>query len=127
MKGYADLYKKLLAEAGGGGSGNGPGMKGPGTGEGGVAPEDDSLDTGFKKEQAPSHLVAGKTLLQWQTKAASEAGTASKDYQDSVQELKQGLSEAIRQEKVPAGYHDQIQRYFDTLKEEPPSDVDGLD
>jgi hypothetical protein len=126
MKGYADLYKELLAESQGG-EGNGPGMGGRGSGEGGVAPEDDSLATGFKKEQSPSHLVAGKTLLQWQTNDVSEAGQATKAYQESLQQLKQGLSEAIRQEKVPAGYHDQIQRYFDTLKEEPAPDADGLD
>ncbi|NCF84185.1 MAG: hypothetical protein GWQ08_01445 [Verrucomicrobiaceae bacterium] len=124
IKSYADLYKQLLAESQGGG---GPGMRGQGTGEGGVAPEDVSLATGFKKEQSPSHLVAGKTLLQWQTKEASEAGQATDAYQESIQQLKQGLSEAIRQEKVPAGYHDQIQRYFDTLKEEPAPDADGLD
>jgi hypothetical protein len=66
-------------------------------------------------------------LLQWQTKEASEAGQATEAYQESIQQLKQGLSEAIRQEKVPAGYHDQIQRYFDTLKEEPAPGADGLD
>ena len=124
MKSYAYLYKELLAGSQGG---DGQGMEGRGSGEGGVAPEDDSLATGFKKEPSPSLLVAGKTLLQWQTKEASETGKATKAYQESLQQLKQGLSEAIRQEKVPAGYHDQIQSYFDTLKEEPAADADGLD
>lgn len=126
MKSYADLYKELLAQAQGQG-GQGQGMGGPGQGEGGVAPEDDSVASGFKKEKSASHLVAGKTLMQWETKATSEAGVVEKDYQESIQQLKQGVSEAIRQEKVPAGYHSQIQRYFDTLKEAPTPSADGLD
>jgi DNA repair exonuclease SbcCD ATPase subunit len=126
MSSYADLYKKLLAEGGGQGQGPGPGRGGRGTGDGGDAPFDESLETGFKTEKSKSHLAAGKTLLEWQTNAVSETGEAKKAYQDSIGQIKQGLSEAIRQEKVPAGYHGQIQSYFDTLEVEPPN-TEGLD
>lgn len=128
FKSYAELYEKLLAEAQGGGKGEGEGregMKGAGTGEGGEAPEDDQ-EVDFKTEKSPSHLVAGKTLLEWQTQGVSETGEAREAYRDSVSQLKQGLTEAIRQEKIPPGYHGQIQKYFDTLEVEPPR-ADDLD
>lgn len=126
MKDYAELYRELLAQMGAGREGEGEGMRGPGTGEGGVAPEDESLETAFKDEKSPSHLVAGKTLLEWKTEGVSEAGEARQAYQESITQLKQGLSEAIRQEQVPAGYHSQIRSYFDRLEEAPPM-ADDLD
>ena len=124
MEDYAELYRELLAQTQGGGPGPGSGMGGPGTGEGGVAPEDESQKTDFKPEKSPSHLVAGKTLLEWQTSGVSETGEAREAYQGSMAQLKQGVSEAIRQEKVPAGYHSQIRNYFDSLEEAPPGEDD---
>jgi hypothetical protein len=95
----------------------GPGMGGPGVGEGGVAPEKDSVKTDFTPERSKSALHAGKILLQWKTQEVSDPGKARELYRRQVDAVKQGVSEAILQERVPPGYHDAIKRYFDTLGE----------
>ncbi|MEM7384843.1 MAG: hypothetical protein AAF514_07845, partial [Verrucomicrobiota bacterium] len=111
---YAKLYESMM---GGQKSRNGGGMRGPGVGEGGLAPEDDSLKTNFKSERSRSQLTKGKTILDLKAKGMGTPGQANEAYRDQVRELQQGVSEAIRQEKVPAGYHDNIQKYFDALPE----------
>ena len=131
MADYQELYKKLLAEcqgqcqgegkcAGclaclGNKRGNGLGMRGPGIGEGGLAPEDDSINTDFKSETAKSAVQAGKILLSMKSKGLGEKGSAVQDYRGLVQQVKQGVSEAIVQEQVPPGYHEGIKSYFDAL------------
>ncbi len=124
---YKALYERILAEAQGSGEqGRGMGMGNRGQGEGGEAPEDETLETDFKKEKSSSSLVAGRMLMEWKTKGVSEAGEAVEAYEETVAALRQGVSEAIRQEKIPAGYHESIRGYFDTLAEEKPS-TDDLD
>ncbi|MFH0911929.1 MAG: hypothetical protein V1918_10550 [Planctomycetota bacterium] len=91
-------------------------MKGPGLGEGGKAPEDETLKTDYKSERSKSALTAGKMLLQWKTRGLSDAGQAEEDYLRQVQEVKQNAGEAVLQEEVPPGYHESIKRYFDTLE-----------
>jgi tetratricopeptide (TPR) repeat protein len=111
---YADLYERMLAGRGKGGTG--PGMRGPGTGAGGVAPENEKLDSDFKTEKSRGRLAGGKLLLEWKTNEVSQPGEAQVRYEESLQAVKQGVSEAILLEQIPAGYHDGIQRYFDSLQ-----------
>ncbi len=92
-------------------------MGGPGQGQGNIAPEDDSITTNFQTEKDKSKLNAGKILLSWKTKGKAPAGTANKDYQESLNTVKQDAAQAIDSEQVPAGYHDAIKKYFDTIEQ----------
>ena len=113
MKDYAELYASLMKD--GMVRGYGQGMKGPGTGAGGEAPEDDSLETKNKSEKASSSLAAGKILMQWQIDENAEPGAVREAYRQRLKEVKQGIDEAIVRERIPPGYHDGIRRYFDKL------------
>lgn len=130
MKEYEQFYKEMLAQAGqcdGSGEGNCPGcencrgkkgkggMKGPGTGEGGVAPENDAVKNEFQNEVAKSAVTAGKTLFSQKTQGLGEKGAVNENYRSLAQQVKQGVSDALEQEQVPPGYHDGIKKYFDTL------------
>ncbi|MGE5194268.1 MAG: hypothetical protein ACM3U2_17390 [Deltaproteobacteria bacterium] len=114
---YAEFYAQLIAQLGGGeeGEGDGDATGGEGMGGGGVVPEDDSVETGFKTEQSKSAVTAGKVLLSVKTKGMSDKGDAKKEYKNLIQKVKQGYSEAILQEQIPPGYHDGIKSYFDNL------------
>jgi hypothetical protein len=117
---YAEYYAELIAQLGGseegeGEEGDGEGLGGEGMGRGGVAPEDDSIETGFKTEQSKSAVTAGKVLLSVKTKGLSDKGDAKKEYKGLIQKVKQGYSEAILQEQIPPGYHEGIKSYFDNL------------
>lgn len=101
----------------GSGNGNGGGMGGPGQGQGNIAPEDDSVVTNFQTEKEKTKLNAGKILLSWKTKGMAPAGEAVKDYQQSLDTVKQDAAHAIDSEQVPAGYHDAIKKYFDTIEQ----------
>ena len=92
-------------------------MRGPGHGEGGKAPEDDTVVNAFVSEQSRSAMTAGKILLQWKTQGPTEPGRAEVDYKHQVGEIRKGLSEAILKEQVPPGYHDAIRQYFDDIGE----------
>lgn len=92
-------------------------MVGPGTGEGGKAPEKPEERTDFKTERSRSAHTAGKILLQWKVKEMGDTGSVKENYQAQIQAVKTGVSEAILQEQVPPGYHDTIKRYFDSLRE----------
>ena len=111
MGDYASLYERLMQSAGGPGGG----MKGPGTGKGGLAPEDESLETDFKTEKSKSALRAGKILMTWDTQQLSEPGQARENYIENVEAVRQGVNEAILTDQIPPGYHESIQKYFDTL------------
>jgi hypothetical protein len=112
LKDYEELYAQLLAELGG----EGDGLGGPGRGRGGKAPEDDSVDSGFQSEYARSQVQAGKVLLSLKTQGEGEKGDVVKDYRTLLNQVKQGVSEAIVSEQVPPGYHDGIKKYFDSLE-----------
>ncbi len=116
LEDYQEYYKELVAQFG---EGDGEGLGGRGVGEGGVAPEDEASKTGFKTEQSKSAVTAGKVLLSLQTKGLSDTGEAEENYAKSISDVKQGVSEAILQEQVPPGYHEEIKKYFDTLKPAP--------
>lgn len=127
LEDYAEFYAELMAQLGlsegegeGEGEGDGDGLGGRGMGNGGKAPEDDSVETGFKTEQSRSAVTAGKILLSVKTKGLSDRGDAKREYRDLVEKVKQGYSEAILQEQVPPGYHEGIKKYFDNLE---PSDA----
>lgn len=116
---YEALYAKLMAESGegdGGGEEEGKGMGQRGFGKGGEAPEDDSVETGFKTEQSKSAVVAGKMLLSMQQKGEAEKGEVVRDYKTLLQTVKQGAMEALNTEQIPPGYHDNIKGYFDSLE-----------
>ena len=113
---YAALYAKLLNNRAGSGPGMGPN---PGQGAGGKAPENDDAETDFKKEKSPTQLSGGKMLLQWKVNEVGPTGARVEEYRDAIREVKQGVSEAITNEQVPPGYHETIQKYFDTLAEQP--------
>jgi hypothetical protein len=70
-------------------------------------------------------VTAGKVLLSMQTKGLSDTGEAEENYAKSISEVKQGVSEAILQEQVPPGYHEEIKKYFDTLKPAPDAAAEG--
>lgn len=111
---YASLYAKLLNNQAGSGPGMGPN---PGQGAGGKAPENDEAETDFKQEKSPTQLAGGKMLLQWKVDEVGPTGARAEDYRDALRQVKQGVSEAIANEQVPPGYHETIQKYFDTLPE----------
>jgi hypothetical protein len=96
--------------------GLGGGMKGPGTGRGGLAPEDDSAVTGFRPERSRSALQAGKTILSLKQSDVSDVGEDVVQYRQYVDQVKEGVSEAILHERVPAAYHDAVRGYFDSLE-----------
>lgn len=112
---YEELYAQLLAE---GNYGEGEGMGDEGMGRGGAAPEDDSVKTGFKDEESKSQMTLGKVLMSMKTRAAPDQDEpqAQIQYKAAVQQVKQGVNEAILQEQVPPGYVDGIKRYFDALE-----------
>ena len=125
---YQKLYDEAmrrLAEAGyGEGNGDGDGKDGrgkagknPGTGQGGTVGEDDSTKSDFKKEKDKAQLGAGKLLMEWKDEGVGDTGSKAGDYTEAVRAVKQGVSEAIRNERVPPGYHGAIQKYFDNLPE----------
>lgn len=129
-KGMADfekLFKEKMAALGEGGQGGQPGdefggggnQMGPGIGDGSKRPENDATKTGFKPEKSTSQLTAGKMLLEWKTKEVGDTGARSEEYQNGIQRVKQGVSEAIQQEQVPPGYHEAIKKYFDSLPDKP--------
>lgn len=125
LEDYAEFYAELMAQLGltegdgegdgEGEEGDGEGLGGRGMGNGGKAPEDDSVETGFKTEQSKSAVTAGKILLSVKTKGMSDRGDAKREYRDLVEKVKQGYSEAILQEQVPPGYHEGIKKYFDNF------------
>jgi hypothetical protein len=131
MASYAELYQQILAQQAAcgqcmgcmagtgctkpGGGGAGMGMGGPGQGEGGEAPEDDSLSTDYVDEKSRSAMRAGKMLMEWQTDESADRGRATADYDRQIQELREGISEAVVNEGVPPVYHETIRRYFDSL------------
>jgi HAMP domain-containing protein len=130
---YQKLYDEAmrrLAEAGDGdgdgdGQGKGKGGRGkagpnPGIGNGGTLGEDDSTKSGFKKEKDKIQLGAGKLLMEWKEDGGGETGRKSGDYNEAIRTVRQGVAEAIRNERVPPGYHGAIQKYFDKLPEKKP-------
>jgi len=118
LEDYEKLYAKILAESGGGEpqEEEGEGMGQRGFGKGGEAPEDDSIETDFKKEQSKSAVVAGKMLMSMQQKGEAEKGEVVRDYKTLMQSVKQGAMEALNTEQIPPGYHDSIKNYFDSLE-----------
>ena len=116
MAEYAAMYQKMCQGSGEGGQPGTGGMgKQKGQGFGGKAEENDEAETGFQRERSPTQLAAGQTLLQWKTQETGPTGARTEDYKAAVQQVKQGVSEAIAAEQVPPGYHQAIQKYFDTL------------
>jgi hypothetical protein len=115
---YEALYAQLLAEGGAESEEEkeGEGMGQRGFGKGGEAPEDDSVETGFKSEQSKSAVVAGKMLMSMQQKGEAEKGEVVRDYKALLTTVKQGAMEALNTEQIPPGYHEGIKSYFDALE-----------
>ena len=128
---YQKLYDEAMrriaemGEGDGDGQGDGKGGKGkagrnPGIGRGGTFGEDDTTPSGFTKEKDKVRLGAGKLLMEWKEEGVGETGGKAGDYTDAVRTVKEGVAEAIRNERVPPGYHGAIQKYFDRLPEKKP-------
>jgi len=112
MSDYAKLYAELVRNDT---DGQGGGMKDRGIGEGGVAPEDDSLVSDFKNEKSKSPVTAGKILMTLKTKGVGETGDAKVRYREAIQRVRQGASDAILAEDIPPGYYDGIKTYFKNI------------
>lgn len=117
MNAYAALFAEKMGEGGAS-----PGLSkesglGPGQGTGATRPEDETTSSAFKTEKSNSQLSGGKMLLEWKSKEVGETGARNEDYRSALQQVQQGVAEAIQQEQVPPGYHDTIKRYFDSLPE----------
>jgi hypothetical protein len=127
LAGYAAMYEQMLAQTGCGTcagcqsgqgcqrGGSGAGMKGPGQGEGGQAPEDESLATDYTSEKSHSAMRAGKMLMQWKTDESADKGQVALNYDRQIRDLREGINEAVLSERIPPAYHDTIRRYFDSL------------
>jgi hypothetical protein len=121
MEDYKKLYDELMAKNGmGDGAGEQPGQgkagDKPGIGRGGNVGEPDVL-TKTKDEKSKSKMGAGKLLMQWNEEGQGERGAKAGEYLDAVKDVKEGVAEAIRNERIPPGYHGSIQKYFDQLPE----------
>ncbi len=113
MGDYAAAYAKMLGEEHNGiGKGAGPKR---GLAAGGHVPQNGSAQTDFHPEKSPTSFTGGKLLAQWQTSEVSEPGEVRRDDPGALQNNAQRVSEAIIQEQVPPGYHEAIQKYFDTV------------
>ncbi len=116
---YEQLYKDLLARAGQAGSegrgGQGEAGGNPATGTGGTLGENDAAKSAFNPEKSRTQMGAGKLLMEWKEEGIGEVGAKAGEYEQAVRAVKQGVAEAIRNEKVPPGYHGAIQKYFDKL------------
>ncbi|MEO6785966.1 MAG: hypothetical protein ABI318_07515, partial [Chthoniobacteraceae bacterium] len=125
---YDEAMRRLAEMGGGGGEGGGQGDKAgrgkagknPGIGKGGTVGEDDSAASAFKKEKAKTQLGAGRLLMEWKEEGVGDTGSKAGEYNDAVRAVKQGVAEAIRNERVPPGYQGAIQKYFDNLPEKKP-------
>lgn len=104
---YAKMYREMLAMVGGT----------PGNPGGGGAPvdEDESTDSDFKTERTKSAITAGKLLMSMKSKGLGEEGEVREDYRALVDQVQQGVSEALDLEQIPPGYHESIKGYFDTI------------
>jgi hypothetical protein len=110
LEDYAELYAQMMEGMEGGELG------GEGMGEGGVAPEDDSVETDFVTEKSKSAVQKGKVLLSMKTKGLSDSGEAVQQYRGLVTDIKQTVDEAIEKEDIPPGYIDGIKEYFSTIE-----------
>lgn len=61
------------------------------------------------------HILAGKKIMTWTTRGVGDSDEPLEDYAETIQQIKAGVGEAINSEQVPAGYHDSVKRYFDTM------------
>lgn len=123
---YAKLFDELSGRGAGqcaggrgtGGWGDGPGTGGAGRGRGGIVPEDRTVDTDFRTEASKSALTSGKILMEWKTRGLSDPGKADQAFKEHLKAIKQGVSEAVLQEQIPAGYREAIRKYFDVMEKD---------
>ena len=123
MADYEKLYKELMGDGEGNGDGQGQGQgngqgkagQNPGRGNGGTPGEDPNAVTKTKDEKTKTKMGAGKLLMQWKEEGVGETGAKAQDYQEAVKAVREGVTEAIRNERIPPGYHGAIQKYFDRL------------
>ena len=98
------------------GQGQGAGIgQGAGTGNGtsgGGKPGEKEDDASTVKQNAKSKTQPGRILMEWKTKGLSEKGEVKEEYQAAMQEIREGVDEAISKEKIPPGYHEIIKKYF---------------
>jgi len=114
VKDYAALFEELPE----GGQAGGEDITKPGTGTAALTPEKPYTETAFKTEKSESALRAGKALLSMRTSSVAEPGEAVLDYQQYVEQVKQGVSEAILHEQIPPAYYEAVRGYFDSIEKE---------
>ncbi|QDU78794.1 hypothetical protein Pla110_04980 [Polystyrenella longa] len=115
---YAEAFAAMMEGMQGNmpGDGDGDGTGGEGTGRGGVVDEDPAAKSGFKTEFSKSKLTQGELIMSVASKDVNESGEKEAQLGSLIQDLRQGVSEAIEQEQIPPGYRDSIKKYFDTLE-----------
>ena len=90
----------------------GPGQGSGNPGQGGGTPGEKEDNATTVKQNAKSKTQPGKILMEWKTKGLSENGEVNEEYQAAMQEIREGVDEAISKEKIPPGYHEIIKKYF---------------
>ena len=105
-------------------NGQGQGQNGQGAGQqvagngsnggrnGGGTPGEKEDDASTIRQNAKSKTQPGRILMEWKTKGLSENGEVTEEYQAAMQEIREGVDEAISKEKIPPGYHEIIKKYF---------------
>lgn len=120
LEDYEELYKQMMADAGGGGQKDGKNQVERGAGAGGETEYDDSEPEGYKKEKEKPLIQQGKILLSIKTKEYAEEKDFDPDqmreYQKSVDKLKSSVQSAIDTEEIPPGYVKGIKGYFDKIE-----------
>jgi len=125
IKKYMELYKKRMLALGMGknnskndekNKNNSKGVAGRGIGQGRKAKEDDTIKTAFQDQKLNSQLQAGKILMEWSTNELGSKGKVDKNYLKYIKQVKQGVSEAIEDEKIPPVYRNNIKDYFKDIE-----------
>lgn len=112
LEDYARFYQELMGRA------NGAAGDGTERGRGGDMEEEADAETDYENKKTRTSIDAGKVLLSIKTKGLSESGDVNLNYDELVQRVQSGLSEAIELEEIPPGYVPGIKGYFDAIADE---------
>lgn len=98
------------------GSGNGGGMGGEGTGDGNVAPENDT-DYLEKEVKFRSKLQAGEIIGQYSKRGNPPTGEAKKKVGEVIDRSRQEAQDAMNDQGFTPADRDLVKKYFDSLRE----------
>jgi len=102
----------LALRVGSNGIGARPGGRGKGFGPVAV---DRKGSTSTRRTRSPSRNRPGPTIATWLVQENQEKGEARLTLRDAVQAAKDGASEAVRSNRIPARYRAAVERYFGGL------------